>query len=333
VSLDVPASPADAGAPVDLSPGGLLGQNGSSPKTTVIVSAKVAIGQRLVAIWRSRELLFYLVRAQIRVKYKNSALGIVWSMIAPAMTLLIYLMVFQVLLKNGIPNFVIFLFSGLLIWNFFQTAVQTGTGVIVNNSGIVKKVSFPREILALASVGTAGVFMFFQAIVLIIFMVSLHVAPFWGLLPLLLLGILATVILASALSIFLAAVNVYMRDTQHLVEVLLTAWFWACPIVYAFQRTIASSGKLTQWGITWLYFLNPLTPIVMTFQRVIYNLPVGHLTTKAPNGTYPVAHFLPNWHISVYVYANLAVLGVSAVLLFLALVVFGRLEGNFAEEL
>src|SRR5580704_1587750 len=105
-------------------------------------------------------------------------------MIAPAMTLAIYFVVFQFISKNGIPHFVIFLFSGLLIWNLFQLGVQTGTGVIVNNAGIVKKVSFPREILALAAVGSATVFFFFQAIVMVIFLVAFHSSPDWKYLPL-----------------------------------------------------------------------------------------------------------------------------------------------------
>src|ERR1700678_1759428 len=101
-------------------------------------------------------------------------------MIAPSMTLAIYFVVFQFISKNGIPHFVIFLFSGLLLWTLFQLGVQTGTGVIVNNAGIVKKVSFPREILALAAVGSACVFFFFQSIVMVIFMVVLHAGPDWS---------------------------------------------------------------------------------------------------------------------------------------------------------
>jgi len=126
------------------------------------------VRQRLREIWISRELLVYLVRTEIKVKYKNSVLGLVWSMIAPAMTLAIYFFVFQVVLGNRMPDFVIFLFAGLLLWNLFSLGVLTGTGVIVNNAGIVKKVSFPREILALAAVGSACVFFFFQSLVMII---------------------------------------------------------------------------------------------------------------------------------------------------------------------
>ena len=85
--------------------------------------------QRLREIWLSRELLIYLVRTEIKVKYKNSVLGLIWSMVAPAMTLVIYWFVFGVVLKNGIPQFVIFLFAGLLLWNLFQFGVMSGTGV------------------------------------------------------------------------------------------------------------------------------------------------------------------------------------------------------------
>ena len=134
-------------------------------------------------IWLSRELLIYLVRTEIKVKYKNSVLGLVWSMVAPAMTLAIYFFVFSVLLDNKMPNFVIYLFAGLLLWNLFSLGVLTGTGVVVNNAGIVKKVSFPREILALAAVGSACVFFFFQSIVMVIFMVVLRAPPRPGLLP------------------------------------------------------------------------------------------------------------------------------------------------------
>jgi len=300
---------------------------GDLSKATRVVSAHISVWKRMAEIWRSRELLIYLVRTEIKVKYKNSFLGLVWSMISPAMTLLIFFLVFQVILKNGMPNFVIFLFSGLLIWNFFQTGVQTATGVVVNNSGLVKKVSFPREILALASIGSAGVFFFFQSCVMVIFMIVLSSAPDWPLIPLLFLALAAVAVLASALAVFLSAVNVYMRDTQHLVEVLLTAWFWACPIVYSYQRTI--SKQLHYHHLVWLYFLNPVTPPVMTFQRVLYNIPIGRLTTPG----HQLTAFLPPWPWTTYAVADLIILGISAVLFVGALMVFGRLEGNFAEEL
>ena len=279
-------------------------------------------------IWLSRELLIYLVRTEIKVKYKNSVLGLVWSMVSPAMTLAIYFVVFQVVLGNKMPNFVIFLFAGLLIWNLFSLGVLTGTGVVVNNAGIVKKVSFPREILALAAVGSACVFFFFQVIVLIIFMIVLHAAPDMAYFPVLLLALVAGIILASALAVLLSSINVYLRDTQHLIEVILTAWFWACPIVYAYQGSIGE--KLGPKGLTWVYFLNPMVPLVLSFQRCIY----AHTTTYAVvNGQLTKYLVLPPKGMLWYVGLDLAVLAISVVLFLVALATFGRLEGNFAEEL
>jgi len=338
VALDVPASSSDADrrleeppeqrvadrSPMAAEAGGLSARAARHGSNTRIVTPTVSVRQRLREIWLSRELLIYLVRTEIKVKYKNSVLGLVWSMVAPAMTLAIYFFVFSVILNNKQPNFVIFLFAGLLIWNLFSLGVLTGTGVVVNNAGIVKKVSFPREILSLAAVGSACVFFFFQAIVLVVFLVVLHTVPDFAYLPVLLLALVAGVVLASAIAVLLSAVNVYLRDTQHLIEVVLTAWFWACPIVYSFQAQIES--RLGPKGLTWIYFLNPLVPLVLSFQRCIYAqtvVPVHGVQTAVlpPNGML--------WYVGL----DLGVLFLGAVFFLVALAAFSRLEGNFAEEL
>jgi ABC-2 type transport system permease protein len=290
---------------------------------TRVVTPTISVRKRLREIWLSRELLIYLVRTEIKVKYKNSVLGLVWSMVAPAMTLAIYFFVFSIVLDNKMPNFVIYLFAGLLLWNLFQLGVLTGTGVVVNNAGIVKKVSFPREILALAAVGSACVFFFFQSIVMVIFMVILRAPPDVAYFPLLIAALIAGVILASGLAVLLSSINVYLRDTQHLIEVLLTAWFWACPIVYSYQTVEA---KLGPRHLTWIYLANPMTPLVLAFQRCIYNKPSYVLKGV----TIPV---LPQ-HGYLWYAALVGIVLVIAVILFLVgLAVFGRLEGNFAEEL
>jgi ABC-2 type transport system permease protein len=300
-------------------------------KVTRVVSPTISVRQRLKEIWLSRELLVYLVRTEIKVKYKNSVLGLVWSMISPAMTLAIYFVVFQVVLGNHMPNFVIYLFAGLLLWNLFSLGVLTGTGVIVNNAGIVKKVSFPREILALAAVGSACVFFFFQSIVMVIFMVVLHAGPDWPYLPLVVFALITGVVLACALAVLLSAINVYLRDTQHLMEVILTAWFWACPIVYPFQQDIG----LKLGAKLWVYFLNPVTPLVLTFQRFIYNKVDPVANVKQPDGKFLPTHYpvLPLHGYLWYSALDVGVFALSVVLFLVALAVFGRLEGNFAEEL
>jgi ABC-2 type transport system permease protein len=322
------ARPVADGSPMAAQAAGFSPREAQGHKITRVVSPTIGVRQRLREIWLSRELLVYLVRTEIKVKYKNSVLGLVWSMVAPAMTLAIYFVVFQVVLGNKQPNFVIFLFAGLLLWNLFSLGVLTGTGVIVNNAGIVKKVSFPREILALAAVGSACVFFFFQSIVMVIFMIVLHTGPDWSYLPLLLLALLTGVTLSSAIAILLCAINVYLRDTQHLIEVILTAWFWACPIVYAYQGQIGN--RLGPKGLSWIYFLNPMTPLVLSFQRMIYAHPITYALVHGVRTTYDV---LPTHGHMWYLSLDLGVLAAAVVLFFVALAVFGRLEGNFAEEL
>ena len=311
------------GSPVAAEAAGVSRSVALAGSVTRVVSPTISVRKRLHEIWLSRELLIYLVRTEIKVKYKNSALGLVWSMVAPAMTLAIYFFVFSVVLGNKMPNFVIFLFAGLLLWNLFSLGVLTGTGVVVNNAGIVKKVSFPREILALAAVGSACVFFFFQAIVMVIFMVVLQAPPDLAYFPVLILALITGVILASALSVLLSSINVYLRDTQHLIEVVLTAWFWACPIVYPYWTV---EKKLGPRGLTWIYFLNPVTPLVLAFQRCLYAHAVVTIA-GTPTQVLPTQGYL--W----YVVLVLIVLVISLLLFLIALAIFGRLEGNFAEEL
>ena len=199
------------------------------PKPTRVVAARVSIWLRLGELWRARELFVFLVRKEIKVKYKNSVLGFLWSMLNPALTLAVFYVLFTFFLPNGIPNFVIYMFSAMLVWNLFQTAVLTGTSTIVSNAAIVKKVAFPREILSLASVGSAFMFFLFQSIVLLVFMIAFWHRPDWSALWLVIPALAAIIVFAAALAVFLSAVNVYLRDTQHLVEVILMAWFWAIP--------------------------------------------------------------------------------------------------------
>ena len=306
------------------------------PKPTRVVAARSSLGTRLVELWKARELIAFLVRKEIKVKYKNSFLGFLWSMLNPALTLAVFYVLFTFFLPNGIPNFVIYMFSAMLVWNLFQTSILGATGAVVGNAGIVKKVAFPREVLAIASVGSAVVFLVFQSVVMVGFMFAFWHRPDWSEIWLIPVALVAVITFASALAVFLSAVNVYLRDTQHLVEVLLMAWFWAVPGIYAFSGRVQQGlVRHSLFGIpgtrlSWLYFANPVTPVVMTFQRFFYNLdhPISTVThTPIPSGV--LARYGTGWYVS----SDLIVFGVSIVLLLGALTVFGRLEGNFAEEL
>jgi len=312
----------------------LLEQANSSPKKRMVasriddlpirvVSPKIGVSTRIQNIWVFRELLVSLVRKELRIKYKNSVLGFLWSLLNPALYLVIYYIVFQKILKNNMPLFAIFLLCGLLVWNFFSNALSSATTTVINNAGIVKKVAFPREILALASVGAALIFFLLQACVLILALAIFRVVPDMSYIWLIPFALFALLIFAGALAVALSAINVYLRDTQHLLELVLLAWFWATPIVYPFQELgVRLSGK----HLLWLYFLNPVTVIVLTFQRSLY-AKVSYVSGGKVLPLLPA--YSPEW----FAVQLLIVILVSAVLFVGALMLFGRLEGNFAEEL
>lgn len=288
-----------------------------------VVSPKISVLTRIHNIWVFRELLVSMVRKELRIKYKNSVLGFLWSLLNPALYLVIYYIVFQKILKNNMPLFAIFLLCGLLVWNFFSNALSSATTTVVNNAGIVKKVAFPREILAMASVGAALIFFFLQACVLILALVIFQVIPALSYIWLIPLALFALLVFAGALAIALSAINVYLRDTQHLLELVLLAWFWATPIVYPFQEL---GVRLSEKHLLWLYFLNPVTVVVLTFQRALY-AKVSYVSVGKVQPLLPA--YSPGW----FALQLLIVVLVSAVLFVGALLLFGRLEGNFAEEL
>lgn len=305
----------------------------SEPNTRVLndptvrtVSARPSLRGRLANLWHRRELLGQLIVSDIRVKYKGSALGLFWSMLAPAMNLAIYFLVFSVFLKNGIPNFVIYLFSGLVVWNMFFNAVIGSTTVVLARAGLVKKVAFPREILALSTVGATVVYFFVQLGVLAIFLAIVGHQPAWAYLPLLPVAFVTLNLLSSAVSVLMSGITVYMRDMAHLIEVLLQLTFWLTPVVYSYENTIAPT--LARHGLSWLYFLNPMTPLIMTFQRIFYGV-----TTVASTTTGQVLHVLPQWTLAHYWIVNLILLALVAGFYLLVEYIFGRLETNFESEL
>jgi ABC-2 type transport system permease protein len=292
------------------------------------VSSRPNALQRVANVWRYRELLVSLVRKELKVKYKNSVLGFVWSLLNPALYLVVFYIVFKYFLGAGLPLFAIFLLAGLLPWNLFGVALGAATGSIVQNPSLVTKVWFPREILPLASIGAGLVHFMLQTIVLFGALLIFRHAPSPTFLAITPVAMLALVLFLAAMSVGLAAINVYARDTQHLLELVLLAWFWMTPIVY--QYMLVAQKTIGGVSVGNKLLLNPLTPVVITFQRAIYNK--VDVVTK-PNGVPTVTHVLPPNGIWWYLGALGILIGVSLVLLFGAFHIFGRLEDNFAEEI
>lgn len=269
----------------------------------------------LADVWRRRELLGMLVRRDLRARYKNSSLGVLWSLLAPLVQLLIYIFAIGQVLgaARSIPSFGLFVFIGFIVWTLFTEMVTGGTASILGNGGLIKKVSLPREIFPLASVGGALVNVGFQLIVLLAAMGILGQFPTTVRVLWVLPAFALVLVFGTALALLLSAVNVYLRDVQHLVGVVLIALFWLSPIVYSYS--FLSSLKLG-W-LTELYLANPVTLAVLGMQR-------GLWVAGIP--------FPENWPPDLAL--RMLIAGAAClVLLWVSHRVFRRLQGDFAQEL
>lgn len=269
-------------------------------------------------VWQYRELLGNLVRKELKIKYKDSVLGFVWSLLLPLVQLGVYWLVIGKFLGAGaIPTYGVYIFCGLAVWTLFSEVLSTATTSVVYNAGLVKKVYFPRELFPLAAVGAALVNFGFQLVILlsadVLAGISSHQWPDLAKLPMPLLGLLVLVVWATGLGMLLAAANVYLRDVQHLITVVLMLWFWVTPIIYNVSRVGRTLPRVLYEG----YLMNPMTPVVFSFQKFFW--PQGDGTEFEFDGN---------------VYGRLGLLLVAGLAFFwFAQRVFARAQGNFAQEL
>ncbi|MGH2672920.1 MAG: ABC transporter permease [Actinomycetota bacterium] len=280
---------------------------------------RLRLAARLREISARREVLLNLIRRELKVKYAASVLGAVWSLLNPIVYLAVFSFVTRVL-GASIPDFPVYLLSGLLAWNLFSTSVSAGSRSVVDNANLVKKVAFPREILPLTSIGVAIVDYVLQTAVLLLFMLvsgfGFH-GPELTLLP---IAFVTLLVFSAALTFWLAAANVRYRDVGHLLGIALLVWFWITPIVYAaalVQEELEGSRVL--WT---LYFVNPLASVVGGFQRALYGV-VGSGQSAA----------LFDVSLAWLAAVMLVVLAASLILLRLTWGYFFTRSGDFAEEL
>ena len=187
--------------------------------------------KRIVELYHYRELIRNLVIRDLKVRYKNSVLGILWSLLNPLLMTIVFTVVFTLLLRNDTPNYPVFFMCGYLPWSFLSESVMGGTNSIVGNAHLIKKVYFPREVLPLSDV-LSGLVNFLLALIvlfgmLLVFRVGLTASVL--LLPVI---IVAQVLFTLGLVFFLSTANVFYRDTQHIMQVVMQAWFFLTPIFY-----------------------------------------------------------------------------------------------------
>ncbi len=220
--------------------------------------------QNLRELYRYGELLKNMTVKELRVRYKESALGFFWSLFTPILNMAVYTLVFSLVLKIGLPHYPVFLLAGIFPWQFFQTSIATGCVSIVHNGNLVKKVYFPLEILPLSIVLANFVNFLLSLLVyfglVLVSGVGIHLSILA--LPLILLVQMA---LTTGLTLLVAVYTVYFRDIEHFLGVLLFALFYGTPIIF----TLSQIGQYAR-QYAFLFELNPLTPIITAYQDVLY---------------------------------------------------------------
>ena len=265
----------------------------------------------------TRDLMVNLTLRELRGKYKRSVLGWTWSLLNPLATMVIFSVVFRFFLKVPVPRgdpsgmkvFAFFLLCGLLPWNFLANGMTGGMGALITNSNLIKKVYFPREVLVAANVASWVVSLLIELAVLAVALLiaGSFVLP-W------LVGVIVLVaiqtVFVTGVALMLAVLNVYFRDVQHLIGILVQLWFYATPIVYPLS-VVPRRAEVFGWDIPLrtLYELNPMVRFVEAYRDCLYDLRVPPLGDVA------------------------ALVGVAIVTLIAGMAVFNRLEPRLAEEL
>ena len=213
-------------------------------------------------LYNYRELLKTSVKKEIRGKYKNSFLGVLWSFLNPLLQIIVYAIVFQMILKNPQENYSIFICCGLIPWTFFATTINRTAFTLVENGDIIKKVYFPREILPISIVTSEAVNFLISTMIILMFVLfgGLGLSKYIIFYPIVLL---AQYLLLISISFVVSVVTVYFRDLQHLIGVALQLLFYAAPVVY--------SPENIPKGYEWILKYNPMTYIINAYRDIFYN--------------------------------------------------------------
>ena len=252
------------------------------------------------SLYQYRELLKTSISKDVRGKYKNSVLGIIWSFLNPLLQIAVYAIVFPLIMKSSLPNYTVFLCCGLIPWNFFSTAISRTSFTMIENGNIIKKVFFPREILPLSVVTSEAINFVISTIIILAFVLGygMGISKFIIFYPLVLL---IQYFLLIGISFIVSSVTVYFRDLQHFISIVLQLLFYATPIVYAPDSIPVN--------FQWILQYNPMTYIINGYRDIFYYQQMPDFVSL------------------------LMVLVGSIILCVIGYLIFNKLQKRFAEEI
>jgi lipopolysaccharide transport system permease protein len=212
-------------------------------------------------LWKARELLFFLAWRDVKVRYKQTALGASWAVLQPAMMMVVFTIFFRKMagVAGGNVPYPIFVYAGLLPWTFFATSITNAGNSVVSSERLITKIYFPRLTIPIASVGAAAVDFCVALCMLVILMFCYGIHPGWSVLiaPLLMAIIALT---ATGIGTLIAAMTVSYRDFKYVLPFLTQVWMFATPSIY----TNATQQSLGRWHV--LLDLNPMTGLISAFR-------------------------------------------------------------------
>src|SRR5215211_4796881 len=239
------------------------------PTTVYIKPSKGLAALNLGDLWTYRELVFFMVWRDVKVRYKQTLLGMAWAVVQPVMTMLVFTFVFDRVAKlptDGIP-YEVFSFTALLPWGLFVTALNQGSRALVAHNNMVTKIYFPRLILPMSSVFAGLVDFAIAFVILIGLMFYYREMPAWPYLWTLPLFLLLAVVTALGVALWLSAINVKYRDVNHVLPFLTQFWFFATPVAYS-AKAISAKWQL-------VYSLNPMAGVVNGFRWALLGIGKG----------------------------------------------------------
>lgn len=261
--------------------------------------------QRIKEIYEYREMIFRLVRKELRGRYKGSVLGFFWTFLNPLLQLLVYTMVFSVIMRSDIEKYYLFLFVALVPWIFFSAALTGGATSVMNSADMIKKIYFPREVMPIAYITSAFVNMLLTFVVVFVVLIVTG----FGINPRALLYLpivmLVEYVLCLGITLLVSALTVYVRDLAYILSIISMAWQFLTPVMYPQSQVEAVLPE----SLMKIWNLNPMTPVINAYRDILYYKTVPQLETL------------------------LAAVVLGVLVLIIGEATFVKLQKGFAEEL
>ena len=257
--------------------------------------------QNIKEIYKYREMIFSLVRRDLKGRYKGSVLGFAWTFLNPLLQLGVYTLVFSVIMKNGIEDYYLYLFVALVPWLFFSSSVSAGSGCIRAQQDMIKKIYFPREVVPISFVTSQFVNMLLS--LLVVFAVIIFSGKGINFVALLYLPLIMVIeyLLALGTLFVVAGLTVYLRDLEYLMGIITMSWQFLTPVMYGLDQVPED--------IRFIFNLNPMTSVIVAYRQIMYYKEVPDVTTLT----------------------QAVITGI--ILIIIGYFIFGHLQKKFAEEL